>query len=44
MAKIKGFQMKNVKRTIGREGEGCTATLYLNGKRIGAYADYADGA
>lgn len=25
-------------------GYGCTASLYLNGKRIGTYADYGDGA
>lgn len=44
MASIKGFQMKNVKNTLGREGYGCTATMYLNGKKIGTYADYGDGA
>ena len=44
MASIKGFQMKNVKQTLGREGYGCTATMYLNGKKIGTYADYGDGA
>jgi hypothetical protein len=43
MASIKGFQLKNVKRTVGREGYGCTATMYLNGKKIGTYADYGDG-
>lgn len=43
MASIKGFQLKNVKKTLGREGYGCTATMYLNGKKIGAYADYGDG-
>lgn len=44
MASIKGFQMKNIKNTLGREGYGCTATMYLNGKKIGTYADYGDGA
>ena len=44
MASIKGFQMKNVKRTLGIEGYGCIATMYLNGKKIGTYADYGDGA
>lgn len=44
MASIKGFQMKNIKNTLGREGWGCTATLYLKGKKIGTYADYGDGA
>lgn len=44
MASIKGFQMKNVRQTIGVEGYGCIATMYLNGKKIGTYADYGDGA
>ena len=44
MASIKGFQMKNVKRILGREGYGCTATMYLQGKKIGTYVDYGDGA
>ena len=44
MASIKGFQLKNVKRIMGREGYGCTASMYLNGDKIGTYADYGDGA
>lgn len=44
MASIKGFQMKSVKNILGREGYGCTANLYLNGKKIGTYEDYGDGA
>ena len=43
MASIKGFQLKNVKRTLGREGYGCIASMYLNGKKIGTYEDYGDG-
>jgi hypothetical protein len=43
MASIKGFQLKNVKQTMGREGYGCIASMYLNGKKIGTYADYGDG-
>lgn len=43
MAKIKGFQMKNIKYILGREGYGCSASLYLDGKRIGTYIDYGDG-
>ena len=43
MAKIKGFQMKNIKNIPGREGYGCSATLYLNNKKIGTFADYGDG-
>lgn len=43
MASIKGFQMKNVKNILGREGYGCSGTLYLKGKKIGTYIDYGDG-
>ena len=43
MAKIKGFQMKNVKNILGREGYGCSCSLYLDGIRIGTYVDYGDG-
>lgn len=44
MATLRNFQMKNIKKTRGIEGEGCTGTMYLNGKKVGTYADYADGA
>lgn len=44
MAKLRNFQMKNIRKTRGIEGEGCTGTMYLNGKQIGTYADYGDGA
>ena len=44
MASIKGFQLKNVKHLLGREGYGCIASIYLNGKKIGTYEDYGDGA
>ncbi len=44
MASIKGFQLKNVKTPIGREGYGCLASMYLNGKKIGVYEDYGDGS
>jgi len=43
MASILGFQLKNVKKTEGIEGSGCIVTMYLNGKKIGTYADYGDG-
>lgn len=43
MASIKGFQLKNVKQTLGIEGYGCIASMYLHGKKIGTYADYGDG-
>ena len=44
MAMIKNFQLKNIKNIMGREGLGCSATMYLNGKKIGTYVDYGDGA
>ena len=44
MASIKGFQLKNVKQPLGREGYGCIASMYLHGKKIGTYEDYGDGA
>ena len=44
MAQIMGFQLKNIKTPLGREGYGCIATMYLDGKRIGTYTDYGDGA
>ena len=44
MANLGGFQLKNIKRTLGMEGYGCTANMYLDGEKIGAYADYGDGA
>lgn len=43
MASINGFQLKNVNRITGREGIGCSGTMYLNGKKIGTYCNYADG-
>lgn len=44
MAKIMGFQLKNIKTPLGREGYGCIGTMYLDGKKIGTYSDYGDGA
>lgn len=44
MASIMGFQMKNVKNIEGREGYGCSGTMYVNGKKVGKYVDYGDGA
>jgi hypothetical protein len=44
MASIKGFKLKGIKTPLGREGYGCLATMYLNGKKIGAYNDYGDGS
>lgn len=43
MASLYGFQMKNIKNTLGIEGQGCLASMYLNGKKIGSYKDYSDG-
>ena len=39
MASINGFCMKNIHRTRGMEGYGATASIYLDGMRIGTYAD-----
>lgn len=44
MASIKGVSLKNVKTTTGMEGIGLLADVYLNNKKVGSYADYADGA
>lgn len=33
----------NIKKTTGREGYGLTCAVYIDGKKIGDYADYADG-
>ena len=43
MAKMKGIQLKSIKNTTGMEGYGFSASLYLDGKKIGTVADYADG-
>ena len=46
MANLGGFQMKNIKRfpsmEYGDQG-GTSATLWLDGKKIGDYIDYGDG-
>ncbi len=44
MASLGGFQLKNIKNTMGIEGPGLIATMYLDGEKIGTYADYGDGA
>ena len=43
MAKIYGVELKNIRKTVGMEGEGFTANIYLDGKKIGQCADYGDG-
>lgn len=43
MASIMGFKMKNVKNINGREGYGCSGTMYINNQKIGTYVDYGDG-
>lgn len=43
MAKIKGIELKGIKNTVGMEGSGFYANIYLDGKKIGTVADYADG-
>lgn len=44
MAKIKGFELKAIKKTMGKEGVGLIANIYLNNKKIGSYEDWGDGA
>lgn len=44
MASIKGVSLKKMKRTIGREGYGLLADVYVNNKKIGEYEDFGDGA
>ena len=44
MANLGGFQLKSIKNTMGIEGSGVIATMYLDGEKIGTYADYGDGA
>ena len=44
MASICDFALKNIKEFVGEEGYGLTASMYLHGKRIGSYADHADGS
>lgn len=43
MAGIMGINLKAIKRTVGREGDGFLANVYLNNKKIGTVADYGDG-
>lgn len=44
MAEIKGIKLKNVRNTEGREGYGLIAEVWLGNKKVGEFADYADGA
>lgn len=44
MASLKDFALKNIKEFVGEDGYGLTASMYLHGKRIGSYADHADGS
>lgn len=43
MANIYGMQLKNRVHFEGREGCGLTASIYLDGKKIGSYRDMGDG-
>lgn len=43
MAGIMGISLKAIKRTVGREGDGFLANVYLNNKKISTVADYGDG-
>ena len=40
MAGIMGISLKAIKRTVGREGNGFLANVYLYNKKIGTVADY----
>ena len=44
MAKIYGIELKNIKTGEGMEGMSLIGSLYLDGKRVGKYKDYGDGA
>lgn len=44
MVSLKGLTLKKIQQTVGMEGYGLIADVYINGKKIGEYADYADGA
>jgi len=37
------YQLKSVKNTVGREGVGFTANLYLDNAKIAYVSDYGDG-
>lgn len=43
MASIKGVNLKAIKKTIGIEGEGFLANIYLQNKKIGTVTNYGDG-
>lgn len=43
MAKISGFELRAIKKTIGMKGEEFTANVYLVNKKIGSCSDNADG-
>lgn len=44
MASINNFQLKNIKKSEGRDGYKISATMYLNGQMIGTYIDFGDGS
>ena len=44
MANLMGIQMKNIKHFNGMEGYGLNSSIYLDGKRVGTYDDYGNGA
>lgn len=37
------IEVRNLKKTVGREGSGFEATVYIDGVKAGTAADYADG-
>lgn len=44
MINIKGFTIKNIKSTEGREGAGILFDIYFGKTCVAYYADYGDGA
>tara|TARA_Y100000401_G_scaffold116874_1_gene123743 strand:+ start:481 stop:1086 length:606 start_codon:yes stop_codon:yes gene_type:complete len=40
----KKLQLKNIKTFTGRQGIGCSATIYFEGKKCGTFLDEANGA
>jgi hypothetical protein len=43
MVKINDIELKNIKGTRGHEGEGVTANIYMDGKKIGTLENWGDG-
>lgn len=44
MASINGIFLRKTKVTTGMEGTGLIADVYMDGRKIGTFTDYADGS